>query len=282
MASRTHSFLVDEVTDDNKAQPRAVVLLLGWWGARIKHLTKYAELYKSRKCLTVQAIAVDMAVLTHNNRLLDECALIAASETAKILRELGNDTVPVIIHSFSNGGAYVVERLEVLIQEARDGKKHGESNEDLILVGERLQGQIFDSAPAYPTASSAIKAMSSVFSNSLLRALLSILVTLHACYDYALHNYFGYPDGRKDFFKYMANSRICLKQAYIYSAADEITDVVKLEELIAARQKISDVQICKFDDSFHVQHLRKHVAVYHEFVDSFLKGIDTPKSVKTE
>jgi hypothetical protein len=274
--SRQHSFLVDEVPADQKTSPRAVVLLLGWWGARIKHLTKYAKLYQDRNCLTVQAIAEKSAVLTHNNSSLDECALIAADHIVKLLDEVNDEKVPVIFHAFSNGGAYLIERLEVLIQEARDGKNHGESNKTLLLLGERLQGQVFDSAPAYPSAQSAVRAMSSVFTNSIMKILISILVTSHYYYDMILHHVFGYPNGRNDFYKFMADSRMCLKQAYIYSAADDITDVTMLEELIASRQKMSDdILVKKFDDSQHVQHLRMHEAAYNQVVERFLEAIDS-------
>lgn len=283
MSNSSHSFHFDGITT-GKEQSKAVVVLLGWWGANIKNLSKYAELYRQRNCLTVQAIAQDFAVLTHNNRLLDECALVVASQTAKILRKLGDDKVPVIFHAFSNGGAYLVERLEFLVHEAREGRNHGEGNADLLLLGERLQGEIFDSAPAYPSATSAVKAMSSVFSNSVvLRALLSLLVTLHGMYDYILHNVFGYADLRKQFFKNMANSRICLKQAFIYSTADDITDFVRLKELIETRKQIcDDVLVTQFDDSLHVQHLRMHPAAYNQVVDSFLKSIGTPTAIKTD
>jgi hypothetical protein len=285
--SRQHSFLVDEVPADQTTPPRAVVLLLGWWGASIKHLTKYAKLYQDRNCLTVQATAEKWAVLNHlsyNNRSLDECALIAAAHIAKLLDEVNNDKVPVVFHAFSNGGAYLIERLEILIQEARDGKNHGDSNKILLLLGERLQGQVFDSAPAYPSAQSAVRAMSNVFSSSIMRALISILVTAHYYYDMILHHVFGFPNGRNDFYKFMANSRLCLKQAYIYSAADDITDVTKLEELIASRQKISDdILVKKFDDSLHVQHLRMHEAAYNQVVERFLDAIDSSpaKAIQT-
>jgi hypothetical protein len=233
----------------------------------------------------VQAIADKSATLTHDNRSLDECALIAAAHAAKLLGdcEVNNDKVPVIFHAFSNGGAYLVERLEILIEQARNGTYHGESKKDLLLIGERLQGEVFDSAPAYPSAQSAVKAMRDVFSSSILRALLSILVTLHYFYDIFLHKVFGVPNGRNEFFKYMADSRVCLKQAYIYSAADDITDVTKLEELIASRRKISDcIIVKKFDDSLHVQHLRMHEVAYKLVVNSFLEGIDSPaKRMKT-
>jgi hypothetical protein len=209
--------------------------------------------------------------------------LIAAAHIAKILDELNNEKVPVIFHAFSNGGAYLVERLEILIQEARDGKNHGESNKALLLIGERLQGEVFDSAPAYPSAQSAIRAMSNVFTSSLMRALISILVTSHYYYDMMLHHVFGFPNGRNEFYKFMANSRMCLKQAYIYSAADDITDVTMLEELIASRQKISDdILVKKFDDSLHVQHLRMHEVAYNQVVEQFLEAtVSSPeKTIK--
>jgi hypothetical protein len=56
---------------------------------------------------------------------------------------------------------------------------HGNSNNDLLLIGERLQGEVLDSAPVYHSAHSVVKAMRGVFPSSILRALLYILVALH-------------------------------------------------------------------------------------------------------
>jgi hypothetical protein len=65
MSSRQHSFLVDEFPAGEKTSPRAVVLLLGWWGARTKHLTKYAKLYQDQNCLTVRNMLFIPACLRH-------------------------------------------------------------------------------------------------------------------------------------------------------------------------------------------------------------------------
>jgi hypothetical protein len=62
--------------------------------------------------------------ITYDNRSLDECSLIAAAHVAKLLDgcEVNNGKVLVISHAFSsNGGAHVVERLEIVIEQARNG-----------------------------------------------------------------------------------------------------------------------------------------------------------------
>jgi hypothetical protein len=60
----------------------------------------------------------------------------------------------------------------------------------------------------------------------------------------------------------------------IYSTADEITDLSKLEDLIALRQRISknDIFVKRSEDSMHVQHLRKHPEAYTGMVDTVLES----------
>ena len=42
--------------------------------------------------------------------------------------------IPVVIHAFSNGGAFVVERLEVLIEQARkEMQEEGDKKKEVIV-----------------------------------------------------------------------------------------------------------------------------------------------------
>ena len=41
--------------------PQAIVILFGWLGSQLRHVQKYAQLYKDRKCSTICGVA-DAAV----------------------------------------------------------------------------------------------------------------------------------------------------------------------------------------------------------------------------
>lgn len=269
-----HSVSTSFSEHDRLENPRAVVLLLGWWGANPRHLAKYAQIYHSQDCLTIEAIADKYSILTHHDDTLDQCVLDAVHETAAVLRKLDGQ-VPIITHAFSNGGAYLVERLEILIQQARSTDK----NRDLLLVAERLQGQLFDSAPAYPSSQSAIKAMPGVFASTFLRTLIALLFAIQAVYHWIRANIFKRPVDGLVFWKHMTQSKICRKQAFIYSSADDITNVERLEELIESRRKVNkETFVHRFDDSLHVQHLRQHPEKYQMIVKHFLDNVTAVKS----
>ena len=265
-----HSFEFDDLTLFNKGEcePRAVVLLLGWWGAKTKHLSKYAEIYRQKHCFTVQAIGDKIAVLAHDNSSLDDCICTAVQHMAKLLNAVEND-IPVIVHAFSNGGAYLLERLEKLILKARETK----ANADLILVGERMKGQIFDSSPVYPSVEAATKAMVPVFPSKFMQMLIGTIFYING----ALSLFFKFITGKKtyeeQFWEHMISTEMCKNQAYIYSTTDTITNVEHLECLIESREALSDsnVRRLKFEDSQHVQHLRTHPNDYDKMVSEMIE-----------
>ena len=48
--------------DDPSPDPKAIVLLYGWFGAEMTHVQKYAELWRTRHCNTVAGILNEFAV----------------------------------------------------------------------------------------------------------------------------------------------------------------------------------------------------------------------------
>jgi hypothetical protein len=43
-----------------KGKPRGIVLIFGWLGAQLKHVDKYAEIYKEKNYSTVAGVADTM------------------------------------------------------------------------------------------------------------------------------------------------------------------------------------------------------------------------------
>lgn len=261
--------------DGHVEPPRAIVLLMGWWGAELRHVKKYAELYHKRGCATVSVVADTIQVMTHlAYPSLDNCARDAAREVAKLIRDNEKDgkKIPVIVHAFSNAGSFLVDRLEVLIQQARKDL-HVKGCKDLILVGARMDGEIFDSSPAYPDISLGFTSTNGVVFGNLLivKILVGILFFMAGAISVMCNWILGLPDVRWTFWSNMREGRLCLRQAYIYSTADSITNVRRLEELIENRKRFSNVTVQKFVDSKHVTHMMTHPQVYEKVVDGFLR-----------
>ena len=76
----------------------------------------------------------------------------------------------------------------------------------------------------------------------------------------------------------MIENDLCLRQAFIYSTKDHITDSEMIDRLIEKRKERGiDVMCLKFDDSDHVLHLRKHPKEYSQLLDHVLKTIQAKK-----
>jgi hypothetical protein len=110
------------------------------------------------------------AILLIDTPAVEHCALRTIDKTAKAIRYYSASSdkkTAVIFHTVSNGGAYVVERVEHFIRQ--EMLKKEQSNTDVSLVGEHLQGEIFDSAPGWPITETFDMAMSSVIRKALAR-----------------------------------------------------------------------------------------------------------------
>ena len=263
-----------------KSSPLAIVVLLGWWGASHRQLSTYGKMYKKRNCDTIQIVADKYAVMTHNKDVLDEATIQAVSQVAERLRSYPHyDDIPVVIHSFSIGGAFVVERMEKLIELAKLGSSLDDNlKDDLLLVHSHMKGQLFDSSPFYPSPESAIEALDKVFvdQKGLVKLAFPWFLKLHAMADSVMHKVFGMPDFRVEFWDHMKTSKMCDKQAFLFSSIDPIACPNRVEEIVSARKERlgeDNVHIKKFEDSNHVQHYFKHAAPYRQFIDSFLNDV---------
>jgi len=253
-------------------KPKAIVLLFGWLGASIRHINKYSQIYNDWGCFTITGVADSIAIMTGNTKALNKFALEAAATAAKLMRASGATNIPVIVHVFSNGGTFVLERLECLIASAEPGS-------DVAVVGHgiKLGGQVFDSAPAYLHWRTGLKVVATAVPNLLIRWIIQLLFLAYIFWEAFLSMVLCRPDRPTQFWNHMKDSRVARRQVvYIYSTTDELTDPIKLQELIEYRAKKGfDIQPLKLTDTNHVQHLRSHPKKYVGAIDSVSKGIGT-------
>ena len=253
--------------------PKAVVILLGWFGSQLRHVQKYSQVYEKRGCATITGSLETRALMVMDSKKIDQFAIALAKEAAKLLR-IGHENTPLVCHAFSNGGAIPLQRMEQIM----DGKiRNGTDDEDWKLLRERLQlgAEIFDSAPAFPDMETFKGAVTAGLPNSpILAFLLFWLASLYFQVNNILGKLLqGQQDWGEAYWKHWENGAPPAPiQAYVYSTADTITKSWKIDELVQTRlDKGVQVKVKRFDDSLHVQHMMKHKAEYGAFLDDILK-----------
>ena len=271
---------------------KAVAILYGWLGSEPKYVKKYADIYTRNGCTVIYGTAPIKTVMTRNKTELCQFAMESVRKAATIIRTLeeeeqnenengNNKDLPVILHYFSNGGAFVAEHLEAMIQNAKQEKKtiaNMNDNDllDLKLVANRLQSkgyEILDSAPAYLHDDSGYRAIEAAVPNFMVQMCVKLIYSVTLFYKYTIIYIFGAPNVRDEFWDSMIHSQLCPRQLYIYSDKDKLTDSNMLDDLIE-KKKQQGIHILrnKFQDSDHVLHFRKYP---QEYEASVLNALNT-------
>jgi hypothetical protein len=98
-------------------RPRAIVVVLGWIGAKMDEMSNYTALYHQLECSTISVTAPLLASSLNDAATLGEWAVAVSREVARLVRmaqmsEMGAGRVPILIHIMGNGGLRLVEELE--------------------------------------------------------------------------------------------------------------------------------------------------------------------------
>ena len=267
---------------EDRTPPKAVVVLFGWFGCRLRHVQKYSKLYEDRGCATITCYLDERTVMTADYFKANELAEDVVRETAKLLR-LGGDGEtaqrPVILHAFSNGGGLALQTIELkLAKLEKDATVFG-PDWQVFRQGLRRGAEVFDSAPAFLTWGTMQGAVTSGISNPILQTIFlavvaSIVVWTEFCSLLA---------GKRSFIKeywvhWLTAPPVVSVQAYLYSSADPITISSKIDELIEVLRKNKKglrVLSKRFNDTHHVQHMIKHKKEYCELLDQVLSVTTT-------
>jgi len=286
-------------------RPRALAIVLGWLGSKQKHLDKYSKLWLDRDCDCITVISPMLSIMTGLG--IRQVTKMVLREANKIVRrselsEAGWGQLPVLLHIFSNGGAFVLEDIMDFIQYwTRQTKSVEEFSSSGIFpccgytesrrllrhncdyVSHRLSHGclIFDSAPCYLHYSAGAKALgeANVHLPMVLRLMLQSLFLLFA----RIMDLFSYilSCGRVKrrairFWQKMMNCKMSLSHVYVYSTNDDVTDHQHLDRLVRCykmSERINVLKVLRFGDSKHVQHLRKHKCEYEEMIDYVLDSL---------
>ncbi len=280
-------------SDQPNAHPKAVVIMFGWMGSKPRQVHKYADIYAKRDCAVVVSYAPISAIMRYAAPMRKQVAE-SVQEAARLVRSAENRInrsqgacrrrgpqyhVPVVLHYLSNGGTYLANELEHMIQEAKSHQlDHAAGNvDDFLLIEDRLRHkgyEVLDSAPAYINVASGYYALKASVSSTTIRLIATVIVYCKFMLLRFIAWMLGMVNETDRFWNKMVSSKLCLRQAFIFSAADKVTDCEKLEELIEMRKSRGiTVKVCKFQDSFHVLHMKKYPDLYESFCAEVIETV---------
>lgn len=269
---------------------KTVVLMYGWLGAEDKHLKKYANMYVDLDCTVVYGTTKVTNIMMRNEKGLRTFAMESVKKAAKIIRDMekadenNRSTIPVVLHYFSNGGAFVADRLQRMIRATKDesgrsprGGNDGGDLKDLMFIAHRLQNgfEVLDSAPAYLYKQIFFLALESALPNLVVRLLAKMCLRCILLWKNILI-LSGKPSDREEFWDGVTHSDICRRQLYLYSERDKLTDYKMVENLIEERKKMGiEILAHKFEDSEHVLHFRGYPEEYKALIAKVVDSVAT-------
>ena len=215
------------------------LLLFGWSGSQMAHLSKYQTVWSKWEPGRTVALAAPLGVFAQPSEA--EIEAVAASVVAE-LPPHGD----VMMHVFSNGGLVYASRA-------------------WTLLGDRCKGVVFDSSPSLDMS---VKTPATVvaeavgfwkpFSHALTMVLLTLVVALQRLVgkQMDLYCFFGVP--------LIANLKC--RKLFLCSSADAITSIALLKDFVSHLDK---AELFDFGDSSHVAHYRKYPRIYTTKVTEF-------------
>jgi len=287
---------MDVILQKNAVDTQAVVIMFGWYNSAPKHVKKYAELYSNQpqnKCAVVYGSLMTSAFITRNHTLLYSFVMEAVRKAVEIIKHVESENsrtggaaaekkVPVILHYFSNGGAFAVEKFGIMMKDAIAGNlAERQDAEDLKTINSRLKTkgfEVLDSAPGY--LKNLLRLAFATINTSIpflpLKLVVMFLVSISAILMILAKFLVPGREALKTiFWNNMLESDVCQRQAFIYSSVDKLANGDKIDEFVEARKKKGiDVTVLKFDDSEHCMHMKAHPTEYKEkIVDHVLETV---------
>ncbi|KAJ3793153.1 hypothetical protein GGU11DRAFT_812117 [Lentinula aff. detonsa] len=145
------SFVTNNSPTSNRNAPN-IILVFGWMGAKLPHISKYTKVYEETYPNATQIIVQSNPLLfwssnrTRMKNLLPVAEILEASGcvgTASEIRE--NNSTKILVHCFSNGGGVQMLALGNLLH-ARLG-----SSSSLAVTMPQVSAVVFDSCPGTPS-----------------------------------------------------------------------------------------------------------------------------------
>ncbi|XP_076885554.1 uncharacterized protein LOC143535104 [Bidens hawaiensis] len=260
---------------DLSKKSKMVVVLLGWLGAKQKHLKKYADWYTSKGFHVITFTFPMSEILSYQvGGKTEQYIDSLVTHLSEWLEEECNHNL--VFHTFSNTGWLVYGAMLEKFQ-----------TQDHTLM-ERIKGCIVDSAPV---AASDPQIWASGFSAAFLKKN-SIAATGYRNKDdiaakptlqevallVVLEKFFHVVLNLPAIDKRLSNVLVQLKsgqpscpQLYFYSSADKVIPAGSVESFIEVQQRMGHVvRSCNFKSTPHVDHFRHEPELYTTHLSQFL------------
>lgn len=244
--------------NDDPAQNKPLVVLLGWGNGPMKQLRKYSKLFEAKDftCVCVTSTMINSIVRFDTAGRKDSNIM----KNAVLNLTSKNKDRPIIFHTFSNGGLvllyYFIKGL--------DGKSYPSKN---------IKGTIFDSCPTVPrkdTTEVVAKELTVNISNGMIKNAVGSFIKAFIYFLLATKKEMG------EFVPILESSKLENSQLVLFSKADVYAPYKDILKYIEAREKKGvDITYKLWDDSAHVAHMKtneeEYVKLVEEFVDKCLQ-----------
>lgn len=283
----TDAIDVSGTSDCLAMKSRTVVVLLGWLGAKQKHLRKYAEWYTSKGFHVITFTFPMAEILSYQvGGKAEQNIELLVNHLADCLEDEGKN---LVFHTFSNTGWLTYGAILEKFQ-----------NKDPSLMG-RIRGCIVDSAPvASPDPQvwasgfsaaflkkNSVATKGIVYTNELETGELvasrasgepkpavtetALLLVLEKFFEVILH----LPAVNRrlsDVLGLLSSGQPACPQLYIYSSADRVIPAESVESFIEEQRKAGrEVRACNFVSTPHVDHFRNDPKLYTTQLSQFLE-----------
>ncbi|KAK4878639.1 hypothetical protein RN001_011145 [Aquatica leii] len=243
-----------KLATDHGTAKTPIVILFGWAGCNDKHLCKYSQIYDDKGFITLRYSAPLKFIFWQRSRLKP-----IGERLVKLLYDMNFENHPIIVHCFSNGGAFLLYNFLLALRQKSI----------------QLKGVIFDSSPGYRRLVSLYKAISTIvggniFYNLFLSILISLFLVIIWQYE-IIKGYFASDNYQSNPVKYLQIEDNKCPQYFIFSKADDLIYYKDVEEFMDLRRARGvDVSYLKLDDSPHLKHYLYYKKEYLDGVHGFL------------
>ncbi|XP_066275434.1 transmembrane protein 53-like [Branchiostoma lanceolatum] len=232
---------------------KPLVLIFAWMSAQRRHMQKFEKIYLERGC-DVMTITIRLPQLL----LPKTGSQVIAEKVVDFLHQPQNGRRPLLVHAFCIGGYLYSETLLKSL-----GTSSGEGD-----MKDRIVGQIFDSIADLNEIPDGLSTV--LFKSPLLRAILRTMIKTYraAFYKPVTSNYIRA-------YELFHHNPVPSPVLFLYSKLDEFGSAAVSGEIAKKMIKKGgrSVYFKCWDDSPHVQHLRKYPIEYVEIIDSFLSQL---------
>lgn len=244
-----------------------VVVLFGWAGAIDKHLSVYSKMYEERGLITLRYITPSKTLLYNQSRMPR-----IGEKLVQLLFDLNFENHPIIVHCFSNGGAFTYQVFSEALK-----------NSSRPLP---VKGVIFDSAPGKKRFLSIFRAIKTIRGeNGVLNWIISFYMAAFVSFLGLINRFLNLFLNRRliqmNPFGDLIDEDHPWPQHFIYSKTDILIPFQDVEVFASYRKtKGTDVSLKCYQDTPHVRHYPYNKTSYVQSVFGFInKCLNATKKI---